>query len=162
MKKSHLAILAAAVIAAIWFLWTRRRRTSEELQTLVSKWLGARPSKQEWFNYLPVDGRHAARLKKSTGKNFAGYTHRIDSDSARHALNRHGKDELPVTPEDLASLAFYILHAQTVEAVEKMTGPKLPGLRYTYTQPGGTIVIIEEVREGRKRLAFVTMHKKSR
>lgn len=154
--KISLLILAALVAAALAF-WPRK---PSALARRIADWAKNRPGKQEWENYLTVDGQHAADLKQATGLDLAGYTHRIDSDSARHALNRHGKDKRPVTPEHLARLAHYVSHAQKITIGTKKTGQKLPAITYQYTDRHGETIVVEEVRTGHKRLAFVTMYRR--
>ena len=150
-----LAYLAAA-IAALWVL----RAARSPLGRRIAEWEKTRPAKQEWENYLTVEGEHAEALKRATGLDLAGFTHRIDSDSARHALHRHGKDKNRVTPGELARLAHYVRHAQKITLGQKKTGQKLQAITYQYTDARGEIFVVEEVRTGHKRLAFLTMYRK--
>ena len=106
-----------------------------------------------------MSGEHAAELKRATGLDLAGYAHLIDSDSARHALERHGKDRLPVTPAELARLPYYVTHAQEITLGQKKSGPRLQAITYRYTDARGVVFVVEEVRTGRRRLAFVTMYR---
>lgn len=148
-------LFLAAAFAAFWVFCASR----SPLGRKIEQWRRRRPEKQEWQPYLEVSGEHAAALKRATGLDLSGYAHLIDSDSARHALERHGKDRLPVTPGELARLAHYVKHAQEVTLGQKKSGPRLQAITYRYTDARGAVFVVEEVRTGRKRLAFVTMYR---
>ncbi|MDR1280796.1 MAG: hypothetical protein LBK99_08235 [Opitutaceae bacterium] len=140
--------LAAAVFGGIWYA----RRPS----SMIRRWLQRR-SADDFLNYMPVSPDEAQRLKMATGRDFTGFTHRIDRDAVKHAM-KHGKDKRPVTQRDIKQLPCYILNAQTVR--ENARKGKLPTLEYHYTDADGETLIVEEIRTGWKRLAFKTMYKK--
>lgn len=155
-----LAVLLAALLA--WrFIFFPRPQVSFRLLRKIRAWASRKNKKHEWLNYQPVSHEEAERLKELTGLSLAGYWHRIDSDAARHAL-LHKKDPLPVTKQDLAALPWYIHNAQSVELTKRRKSGSLPILKYSYTATDGVTTIIEEIRTGWRRLAFVTMYKRKR
>jgi hypothetical protein len=46
----------------------------------------------------------ASRIKQDGGPNVSGYIHRMEADTVRKILRKHGTDPLPVTKEDFEKL----------------------------------------------------------
>lgn len=115
-------------------------------------------------DYGPVSALAAERIQKETGIDVAGYEHALDADSVRHILNQHGnaakeaaKGQLAVTLQDFEALP-YVVETGTVKA-GGLTKQGLETIEYS-KQIGGELIVIEEVRTGKKKLIPKTMYKK--
>ncbi|WP_043582111.1 hypothetical protein [Geminisphaera colitermitum] len=151
-----LATLAAAICGGIWFWWTRP-------ESVLRRWyLGPRPTRQkdDFVDYMPITPSEAQRLFGLTGLNLNGYkAHAVAIDEVNHALNKHGKDKLPVTVADILRIPYYLKNAQKVRKSQKKTHRSLEAIEYLYKDASGVTTVIEEVRVGRKKLVFQTMYK---
>ncbi|MBR0653291.1 hypothetical protein GXW78_26800 [Roseomonas terrae] len=110
-----------------------------------------------------VDDALAARIRQAAPElDIAGYEHVMQTDEMRHAWRRHGPDGQavairPVTEQDLGSVGEWLATADRYEH-QGYNRQGLPVLRAYKQLPDGTMVIIEEVRATRQRLAFKTMY----
>ncbi|MCE5269263.1 MAG: hypothetical protein LLG00_15405, partial [Planctomycetaceae bacterium] len=122
--------------------------------------------KPRWVEYQTVGPEEGARLKATTGLELSGYRHTVDEDGILHAMKGHGvdsperpKDEPPLTPSDIAAIPEIIAHPDNVELSAKVKNDLTPK-RIVYKKRGKDgVVVVEEVRTGRRRLALKTMYK---
>jgi hypothetical protein len=118
-----------------------------------------------WIDYLPV-GEESHRIYEVTGIVVEGYTHVIESTEIQHALKGHGEtgefrfDQISITRDDFAKIPMIIKTADHIEYAGKSKRRNLDVIRYIKKENGVTY-ILEEVRRGRKKLAFLTMYKKT-
>lgn len=136
--------------------------THADVASLIADTL-ADPSKggNEWIDYASVTKEQADRISNSTGIDVTGYIHQMQGSEITHALNRHGKEsggfQISITPEDLEQVPEIIANAESIS----ITGKTKQGhevIEYRKRSNGHTVVI-EEIRTGRKKLAFKTMYK---
>lgn len=92
---------------------------------------------------------------RSAGVNLEGFNHVMQGDDIRHTLRRHATDPIPVTPADLARVPDIIATADRVTTAQ--TGRGAPALVFSKRE-GNLVTVVEEVRAGKKRLAFKTMY----
>lgn len=114
-----------------------------------------------------VSSKEAALLSEKTGwKIEGGFTHTIAPQQVWHAVKRHGKDgesfleypnQVPVTRDDIAMLPELIRPENIVRGEKSRSGS--PVIIYKKSTPDGFTLYCEEVRTGKKQLAFKTMYK---
>lgn len=109
----------------------------------------------------------ADRIASEVGLQVEGFRHVMQTHEVRHTLVRHGEgspslrpDELPVTPEDIARVPEIIADPQTTIRADR-SPQGAPALIFTHRN-GNTTIVVEEVRSGKKRLAFRSMRIKRR
>ena len=113
--------------------------------------------RRKWTEYRKVDGDEAERLEKATGLSLAGYAHTVDESAIRHIVKGHGinaklpHDQLPVTGQDIEHVGDIIAAATRIENDENL-------LRYE-ADLGRYLIVVEEIRTGKKELALKTMRK---
>lgn len=97
-----------------------------------------------------------------TGLDISGMKHVMQTHDIRHTLRRHGEgadlraDEIPVTPADIARVPDILADPATTVRREADTHQGLPTLVFTKRE-GNTIVIVEEVKAAKQRMAFKSM-----
>lgn len=105
----------------------------------------------------PVSDRLA-----SLGVEVSGYSHVMQTDEVRHALQRHGvgaklqAGELPITEADMARVPEIIETAEDIRIERTRQGRQAA----IFTKRDeATTVLVEEVRDKKGRLAFKSMRK---
>ena len=124
---------------------------------------------------LPVLENEAIELSDATGlKITAEYKHIVDKSGINHAFNHHGnhteklRGQMKLTDEDILKVPEIIVHYDNVrrplnqkgEPAKTYNGNDL--IQYEKTFGDGTTYYVEEVRTGRKELAFSSMWKRKR
>lgn len=101
-------------------------------------------------------------IKKLIGNDVSGYTHELNSNDLRHAINRHGnvqteakRGQLPITDKDLKAIPEIINNPDKI----------LPGSRGGYDiiyqkKVNGVVYYVEVTSKNRKVLSSKTMWKK--
>ncbi len=119
---------------------------------------------KKWTKYAPVSDwlRGAA---KNVGLTLDGFEHGLDADAVRHANAAHSdaKSEknrglVAITDEDFEKIPLVVSEPDRVVFGAK-SGDGLDQLFYIKKMNDGSIVHVEEVRTGRKRLAAVSLRK---
>lgn len=111
-----------------------------------------------------VDPAVANKVKSVTGIDVTDFVHGIDEVAVRHIFKHHGDDvteslrnQVAVTKEDIASLNEVLNNPDTVDYSGTLSdGTPTITLK---KKVGDTIVCVQEVRTGRKKLAVKTMWK---
>ena len=107
------------------------------------------------YDYLSKD--EIKRLSKKTGLEIQAKTRVIASDEIKHAYKRHCNDECPLRWEDFALIMVITTYYDSVKqgglcnGLQTIVYEKLIGDKY---------FVVEELRTGRKKLAFKTMYKR--
>lgn len=119
----------------------------------------------DWEDIADVSEDEARRINESTGLNIdSEYKHIVESSAINHVLNRHGEgkekddSQTNITKEDFELIPEIISMADKITLGSTRQG--LPAIVYEKTFADGTTFYIEEVRQGRKKLALKTMYKK--
>lgn len=140
----------------------------ERIADLVREAQGRKDGNKAFVVYRPLDKSRAELLQEATGLDLSGYAHGVDEAAIRHILRRHGEggEELrgmpPITVEDLKRLPE-LTDPTRARAVVRVEDSPSGLARISYeTELDGDVFVVEEVRQGRKRLALVTMYRKAR
>lgn len=96
-------------------------------------------------------------LRKERGINTSNFDHTIDTYSVRHAINRHGKDNIPLKPEHILLAPDIIKNPDKIFVSPHKTGQGNIAVVYK-KKIGNFFVYVEEVRKSSKELAFKTMY----
>ena len=112
-----------------------------------------------------VDPALAGLIQSKTRKDVGGFEHSMDSSAVRHARNEHGdarkeaaRGQIAITDDDLRTAPQVIFAADRyVLGAKDRQGNDLVG--YVKQMPDGTVLYVEEVRTGRKTLAFKSIRK---
>lgn len=124
----------------------------------------AQSGMKRWKDYAPVSPLAAARIKEATGLDVSGYQHTLDEASVNHILNEHGdarreakQGQIAITADDFEKLPW-VVETGSVKA-GGLTKQGLETIEYS-KEVDGELIVIEEVRTGRKKLVPKTMYKK--
>jgi len=137
-----------------------------EIASIYDEVQQASPRKRRVIRYRTVDPEEAARLKDATGiEGLEGYTHIVDSFGARHTFKKHGSErteiprgQAPVTTEDFARIPDVVSAPDRIaHAGETRRGAPL--IRYE-KRVNGDVLVVEEVRTGRRELALLSVWKR--
>jgi len=108
----------------------------------------------------------AARVNDAVGIKTQGYKHRVEADRVRHFLSAHGegKDsrpdgaQEPLSKEDLRRIPDIVAHFDEVKLSDQKSPSGQSVLIYS-KRYNGTILYLEEVRQGKQILAAHSMRK---
>jgi hypothetical protein len=114
---------------------------------------------QSWHNYSTGDAKQAARLKTATGLDLHDYQHRIESSAVRKILSDHGADPIPVTKSDFEKLPQIVSDPDQILMSPALTKQGLRAITYQ-KKFDGSILVVEEIRTGKNKLALKTMYKR--
>lgn len=141
----------------------------KKVSRIVNRYLDGKTSsgngKDSFEDYLPASGRLVNDLG-SLGVDVTGYQHTILDSDVTHAFKHHGvgnekrADQIPITNDDLLRLPLVVEDYDSVSLGSKTGTNNLQAIVYTKTFPDGVQYVVEEVRKGRKKLAFQTAYKK--
>ena len=143
-----------------------RQNSIRDVVDLMKTEHGKRNSGNVWADYARVSPKEAQRLSQATGLDINDrYVHTIVGSAITHTLNRHGEgneqrqDQLPITDADFERIPYIIKNADEIRlGTDKTTGNLNDTIVYQ-KRINGHVLIVEEVRKGRKKLAFHTMRK---
>lgn len=120
------------------------------------------------FPYRIVSKEEAVRLREDTGLELEGFQHVVSPASIRHALKSHGDPDREASRGQIALMDEDFL--QIPEATKNYDGIKVSErthrgakiLEYRKRMPSGSIVYIEVVQSGKKKLQMLSMYKRGR
>jgi len=93
-----------------------------------------------------------------------GYKHVIETSGIQHSINRHGKqskDREPLSIEDYLLVPFIIRNRDKVHISTAVTKQHETKVLVYEKQIGMDFYYVEEIRTGRKSLAFQTLYKRT-
>lgn len=113
-----------------------------------------------------VDATENSRLTKAGIQDVTDFTHTVDAYAVRHTLKNHGnakaeetRGQVAITEQDFADVPEIIANADVIES-DGLTKIGSPAIRYLKHDPRSwTTVVVEEVRTGRRELAFKSMRR---
>ena len=116
--------------------------------------------------YRKVDQAEADTIKQAANLDVSGFEHGIDEAAIRHVLNHHGNSEtesargqVAITLDDFVKIPEITDPSKADEIdYNAKTEDGLPAIHYK-KRYNGHVIVVEEVRTGRKRLALKTMWK---
>lgn len=124
----------------------------------------AQAGEKLWKDYAPVSPLAATRIKEATGLDVSGYQHTLDEASVNHILNEHGdarreaaQGQIAIKADDFEKLPW-VVETGSVKS-GGLTKQGLETIEYS-KEVDGELIVIEEVRTGRKKLVPKTMYKK--
>ena len=109
-----------------------------------------------FLNYAYLTEDEIRTLSKKTGIEIHATTRVIASDEIKHAYKRHCNDECPLQWEDFTLIMLITTYYDSVKrgslcnGLQTIVYEKLIGDKY---------FVVEELRTGRRKLAFKTMYK---
>ena len=115
----------------------------------------ANPQDKSWEDWGDVSPAQAERYQQESGLNLQGFRRVIAADEVRKILRDHAKDAIPVTPAQLERLPEITTGAtHTLRSVRPGKLERLISIK----PEQGHVVVVEEVRTGRKKLAVVSVY----
>jgi len=103
-------------------------------------------------------------LAKKEGIDLTGYKHVIETSGIQHSENRHGKqskDREPLSIEDYLLVPFIIRNRDKVHISSSKSRLHEMNLLVYEKQIGLNYYYVEEIRTGKKSLAFQTLYKRT-
>lgn len=103
-------------------------------------------------------------LAAKHGIDLTGYKHVIETSGVQHAEKRHGtksKDRTPLTLEDYLLIPYIIKNRDNVTISTSKTRQRESTVLVYEKQIEFTLYYVEEIRIGKKSLAFQTLYKRS-
>jgi len=118
----------------------------------------------QWQSLGEITDKQKQDIQQATGINIEDYSeHILDESNIRHAWKRHtnakieeSRNQIPLTEADFALIPFVL---QEYDSIKEGLSGKLQTIEY-HKRINGYIVVVEEIRTKRKKLAFKTMYKK--
>jgi hypothetical protein len=114
---------------------------------------------------LPVNERVAQEIKDVAGVDVSGYRHTIDVSGVNHAIKNHGNEkseasrgQIAITEKDFEKIPEALTTPDSISYMGKdAKGNDV--IRYE-KRLGDALYLFEEIRKGRRELAFETMYKR--
>jgi hypothetical protein len=103
-------------------------------------------------------------LAASHGIDLKGFKHVIETSGVQHSINRHGRqsnDREPLTIEDFLLIPFIIRNRDRVNISTTTTKQHEANVLVYEKQIGLDYYYVEEIRTGKKSLAFHTLYKRA-
>lgn len=121
--------------------------------------------KDSFVDYLPVS-KEESNLLKQYGVDVEGYTHTVVDGDLQHAINRHGEgnetrsDQIPLTAKELERIPDVVSSPDIIGLGGRTNNTGLQTVVSMKTMENGVTYVVEEIRTGRKKLAFHTAYKR--
>ncbi|MDR1367242.1 MAG: hypothetical protein LBJ76_00800 [Candidatus Accumulibacter sp.] len=136
----------------------------EAMRRLVDSALSETNANQT-VRIVPVSEQEARAASEQAGLDISGYTHTADMFAVRHALNQHGdakkearrgqiaigREDVAAVPDTLAAPDAVVYGAKNNRGQDLIASIK--------RMPDGTLLMVEEVRTGKKTLALTSLRK---
>jgi hypothetical protein len=107
----------------------------------------------------------AQEIKRKAGVDVAGYRHTIDLSGVNHAIKNHGNEkseaargQIAITEKDFEKIPELITSPDSISYIGK-DAKRNDVIRYA-KKFNDELYLFEEIRTGRKELAFETMYKR--
>jgi hypothetical protein len=142
-----------------------RQNTIKDVLVSMKTEEGQKKAGEIWVDYATVTSDQAKRIHESTGIWVDGsFVHMLDGSGLQHALRQHGnktesqEHQLPLTGADFEMLPEIIANPDQI--VKGKDSPRNNLKRIVYIKRiNGHTLAVEEVRTGKRKLAFTTMRK---
>ena len=108
---------------------------------------------------LPCEGNVRARevVLRALRIDIGGYSHILDSSAAKHALNKHKGDPIPLEKAHFGLIVDTIMNADEIVCGRK-NRRNLDTIIYVKNYENIKVFYVEEIRNGRHQLAMNTMY----
>ncbi len=114
-----------------------------------------------YVDYAELTDSQVMEFIKRFKLDFDGYKRMMSTDEINHAYLKHRKDRCPLLLEDFLLVPYICENFDSVEVTRLSKQTQNLCLRYKKVI-GDTYFVVEEIRTGRKKLAFKTMYKKGK
>ena len=111
-----------------------------------------------FVDYQDITNDELEKIKTKTGLELNVTKRTIATDEIRHAVNKHSNDFCPLQYEDIMLIDIITQHYDVIFASGISKKTKLQTITYEKII-GDKYFVVEEIRIGRKKLAFKTMYK---
>lgn len=140
----------------------KHKATHSEISEMVRdvKAEGSQPAKNSFMPTAEVTPEVASKVRDATGLDVTGFAHYIETSSILKTFKDHGNEKdayLSIQESDFEILP-QVLRAPDEVLDAGATDQGLPAVMFK-KRFNGRIIVVEEVRAGKKRLALKTMYK---
>ncbi len=142
-----------------------RKRNQKDLNSLVERAIKNQGGSREFVNLGVLPHSLVKKIKTNTGLDLTGYSRIIDYSAVRHVIIRHFSENknsnlVSVTKKDIFNIQYVLINAKIHDIGRAHTFSNLV-ITWEATLKE-RFFYLEEIREGRKKLALKTMYKKKR
>ena len=113
----------------------------------------------------PVTAEQAREVQDNTRVDVSGFTHTADSYAIRHVFKEYGNQESEqsrgqgsITESDIAEMPE-VIYSPDVTAYREKTRRGQDVILFAKRMRDGTVLVVQEERVGRRRLALLNMRK---
>ncbi|MDR3158604.1 MAG: hypothetical protein LBU11_06265 [Zoogloeaceae bacterium] len=136
-----------------------------EAMRSLARAAGTTSNKNQTVTIAKVSNEAAKEAKDKAALDISGYTHTADMFAVRHTLNQHGdatkeakRGQIAITSDDIAAIPQAVNAPDArVYGVRNNRGQDL--IASIKRLPDGTLLVVEEVRTGRRTLALASIRK---
>lgn len=140
------------------------KETESRIRDLYRTALSRKDGNKAFADFGAVNPRVAARVKELTGVDVSGFMHSIDEAAIRHIIKKHGdpsgeggRNQVAVTEDDIAKLPLVTGDPDSIEYGEPTNDGKQTVI--FKKKLGDVVLYVQELREGRNKLAAKTLWK---
>lgn len=135
----------------------------EKLRNLFRVAVSRKDGNKNFADIGPVSDEVAKRIHQATGFDVAGYTHSIDESAIRHIVKEHGdakteeaRGQIAIGEDDIVIVSEIVSNPDEVTKGNSTSGKQTVVFK---KKIGDAYVYVQEVRDGRKKLAAKTLWK---
>lgn len=132
----------------------KKKKTIADIINIAAK----TKSVHDYLDYQEITGSELKKLQEKTGLKFDVICRTITTDDIRHAIKEHENDDCPLEYENILLLPLIISEYDIIKPGHLTKQQKLQAIIYE-KEIGDKYFVVEEIRTGRKKLAFKTMYK---
>ena len=133
----------------------------EGVQNLIGIALSRTDGNKAFFEIGEVSPEVAEKVKLVTGIDVDGFVHGIDEAAIRHVFEEHGdvetenkRGQIAVTAHDIANLSAVFISPDDIQKGDEENTIEVS------KRIGSEVLVVQEIRTGRKKLVLKTMWKK--
>jgi len=114
---------------------------------------------QEWVDYAEIDGAEAQAIAQRTmdARDINGWKRVLTSNEAWKIVRDHGQDPKPIQTDDFLKLPELLASPVSQDWVSRKGKPDV--LKSIIQEASGNLIIVEEERVGRRKLALLSMYR---
>lgn len=133
----------------------------DAIEDLVNIALSRKDGNNAYAEIGEVTANVAEMVKQATGIDVTGFVHAVDESAIRHVFEKHGNEkkeasrgQVAVTNNDIANLANIVMSPDKIEQGDEENTIEVS------KRVGSEVLVVQEIRARRKKLALKTMWKK--
>ncbi len=112
---------------------------------------------QDWADYDTITPDEAAAIRDRSGFNATGYGRVMVASEVHKILRDHGEDPRPITKDDFLRVREWLKTPLTQDWIKR--SGRIDVLKSLVRDAGGNVVLVEEIRTGRRKLALLSMYR---